>query len=175
MPSTNGLIFPFKAVSLKAVNVKIIKIYENNIVQFLQDNHYNGYSNINRVGNIVYKKAVDLISDKAINYANWNTFSLDLSKLINVEKGAIYRVVIGFDKSQSLFQCEDDGNDDENLTEYSINDKDIETFSGPGRYYNDMDYYDNYYYDWYERDNPCNLSYYRNRSNIIATNVLSSD
>ena len=39
-----------------------------------------------------------------------------------------YTVVIGFDKSQSLFQCEDDGNDDENLTEYSINDKDIETF-----------------------------------------------
>jgi len=33
LPSTNGLIFPFKAVNLKAVEVKIIKVYEDNVAQ----------------------------------------------------------------------------------------------------------------------------------------------
>ena len=28
MPSTNGLIFPFKAVNLNAVNIRIIKVFE---------------------------------------------------------------------------------------------------------------------------------------------------
>ena len=36
LPSSNGLIFPFKAVNLKSVNVKIIKIFENNVSQFFQ-------------------------------------------------------------------------------------------------------------------------------------------
>ena len=39
LPNSNGLIFPFKAVSLKAIDLKILKIYENNIPQFLQINN----------------------------------------------------------------------------------------------------------------------------------------
>src|SRR4029079_2877318 len=36
MPNSNGLVFPFEAVNLKAVDVKIVKIYETNVLQFLQ-------------------------------------------------------------------------------------------------------------------------------------------
>ena len=38
LPSTNGLIFPFKAVNLRAINLKVIKVYEDNIGQFFQNN-----------------------------------------------------------------------------------------------------------------------------------------
>ncbi len=34
LPSTNGLSLPFETVNLMAVDVKIIKIYENNVLQF---------------------------------------------------------------------------------------------------------------------------------------------
>ena len=52
LPSTNGLIFPFKAVNLSAVDVKIIKIFENNVAQFLQVNQINGNREMKRVGRI---------------------------------------------------------------------------------------------------------------------------
>ena len=175
LPSTNGLIFPFKAVNLRAINLKVIKVYEDNIGQFFQNNQFNGYNDLNRVGNIVLKKEIDLVSEKPINYSTWNTFSLDLSELIEVEKGAIYRVVMSFNRSQSLYDCPDN---DETLsdgkTEYSIQESDMRMFEGPNHYYNDYDY--NYWdYDWYERDNPCKDSYYKLRERIIATNVLASD
>ena len=174
LPSTDGLIFPFKAVSLKAVNVKIIRVFENNIAQFFQKNQYNGYSEINRVGNIVFKKTIDLISDDPLNYSQWNTFSLDIGSMIEIEKGAIYRIIISFDKSQSLYHCE--GEEKNEITDYKINEKDLNTFNQPGQYYNDLDnnnYYYYYYYDGY--DNPCKDIYYQNRDRIIATNILASD
>ena len=93
--------------------------------------------------------------------------------MIDVEKGAIYRVVISFDKSQSLYQCKKD-NGDENSTEYKLNDQDLRTFDQPGQYYSDIDYRYSYNY-WSEKDNPCKNAYFQNRNRIIATNVLASD
>ena len=72
IPRSNGLIFPFEAVNLKAVDVKIIKIYENNITQFLQVNDLNGESELRRVGKMVLKKTVSLISKDIVNYGKWN-------------------------------------------------------------------------------------------------------
>ena len=175
LPSTDGLIFPFKAVSLRAVNVKIIRVFEKNISQFFQKNQFNGYSEINRVGNIVFKKTIDLVSDQPVDFSKWNTFSLDLNSMIEVEKGAIYRIIISFDKSQSLYLCEEDSNDEQE--EFKINDKDLRTFNQPGQYYNDIstdDYY-YYYYDYADYENPCKKAYYNNRNRIIATNILASD
>jgi uncharacterized protein YfaS (alpha-2-macroglobulin family) len=43
LPNTKGLIFPFKAVNLRAVEVKVIKVYEDNVAQFLQVNQFDGY------------------------------------------------------------------------------------------------------------------------------------
>ena len=93
--------------------------------------------------------------------------------MIDVEKGAIYRVVISFDKGQSLYQCKDD-NGDENTIEYKLNDQDLRTFDQPGQYYSDIDYRYSYNY-WSEKDNPCKNAYFQNRNRIIATNVLASD
>ncbi len=50
LPSSEGLVLPFEAVNLKAVDVKIIQIYENNILQFLQVNSLNGNEELRRVG-----------------------------------------------------------------------------------------------------------------------------
>ena len=175
LPSANGLIFPFKAVNLKAVNVKVIKIFEKNVPQFLQVNQLNGYRELTRVGRIVYKDEVPLKSDKDIDYGSWNVFALDLSKMINVEPGAIYRVEISFNKKQSLYHCP--GEKSQNLTSTSETEEDESQYDGPG---NDYDYYydDEYYYDDYDyaqRDNPCDPSYYYVSSRKIKRNILASD
>ncbi len=174
MPSTNGLLFPFKAVSLKAINVKIIKVFEKNIIQFLQVNPFDGNREMKRVGRIVFKGEIPLKSDKPINYEKWNPFSIDLSKLIETEPGAIYRVSLSFDRSQSLYPCE------ETIAEEHFDslEEDLEkaSFDNPSDYYYyDEDYYYNENYKYNERDNPCKPTYYMLSERFISKNILASD
>ena len=45
IPASKNLVLPFRAVSLNAVDLKIIRIYDNNLPYFLQENEINtGYS-----------------------------------------------------------------------------------------------------------------------------------
>ncbi len=173
MPNSKGLIFPFKAVNLKAVNVKIIKIFENNVHQFFQVNRYDGKRELARVGRVVYKKTVPLTSDKAIDYGTWNTFALDLSEMIKVEPGAVYRVELSFGPKQSLYECPNA----ENLNFTDASDIDDDKYDGPDNqdeyYYDEYEYYDDYEYE--HRDNPCDLSYYRSKKHRISQNILASD
>ncbi len=175
LPSTNGLIFPFKAVNLSAVDVKIIKIFENNVAQFLQVNQINGNREMKRVGRIVHQSEMKLNATKAVDYGNWNTFSIDLSSLINAETGAIYRVELSFRKKHSLYPCE---NTADELEEIDLEDeRESLSYDQPSDYY----YYDDdyYYYDddynWNERDNPCSKSYYSRNNRKVAKNVFASD
>lgn len=175
LPESQGLIFPFKAVNLSAVNVKIVKIYEKNIPQFFQVNQYDGSREMNRVGRIVFKKAVQLVSDKNIDYAQWNTFSLDLSKLIKTEPGALYRIQISFDKSQSLYPCNNDNA--ESVSDLSIpkEEPDDSQFDEPGYYDFDYDYDYDPGYEWDERNDPCKKSYYMHNQHSISRNVIASN
>lgn len=175
LPESQGLIFPFKAVNLSAVNVKILKIFEKNIPQFFQVNQYDGSREMNRVGRIVFKKAVQLTSDKNIDYAQWNTFSLDLSKLIKTEPGAIYRIQIGFDKSQSLYPCNDSST--ELATDFSSSKEEFDDsqFDEPGYYDFEYDYDYDDDYEWDERNDPCKKSYYMHNNHSISRNVIASN
>ncbi|TFH23917.1 MAG: hypothetical protein E4H10_11375, partial [Bacteroidia bacterium] len=168
------MIFPFKAVNLKAVNVRIIKIFEDNIGQFFQDNYYSGDSELKRVGRMVLNKEIVLSSDRAVDYGSWNIFSLDLAELIETEPGAIYNVSITFDRSQSLLPCA--AEDKEEAQKPFKRNTEVERFNDPptGDYYWDYYYED---YNWSEREDPCSDSYYvfKKNRNEASRNVLASD
>lgn len=176
LPGSNGLIFPFRAVNLKAVDVRIIKIYEDNVAQFLQVNQFDEDREMSRVGRIIYKQELQLTSEKPIDYGNWNIFSLDLSNLINAEPGAIYNVTISFDRSQSLYHCPGEPQAEDDIIPYR-EDQESELYDGPsnfGYYY----YYPDYgHYDWQERDNPCTDSYYyyKRMTEPVTRNILATD
>jgi len=177
LPGSNGLVLPFKAVNLGGVNVRIIKIFEKNIAQFFQENQYDGDDELKRVGRIVYHEDIDLSEQKPVDLGKWNTFALDLSKMIEVEPGAIYRVQINFRKDQSLYPCGQESSDDkeQKYTEYEttekINESDIRYW-----HYKGYDYYNyNDEYEWNERDNPCKKSYYLRYRQAISKNILASD
>lgn len=57
-PNSNGLMFPFEAVGLNAVDVEIFKIFNNNILQFLQDNPLDGDYDLFKVGRIVLQAVI---------------------------------------------------------------------------------------------------------------------
>jgi hypothetical protein len=168
LPNTGKLAFPFESVNLRAVDVKVIKIFENNIKQFLQVNSLDGDYQLRRVGKIVANKTIALDEDKLLNLNKWNRFSIDLDELIKAEPGAIYQITLGFKQAYSLYSCQEKAGE---ITEE-------ETDNEEG-YYNEYDeYYDSYYYpqgyDWYQRDNPCHISYYTS-NRWVSRNILASD
>jgi alpha-2-macroglobulin len=169
LPSSNNLKLNFEAVNLSHVDVKVFKIYKNNILQFLQNNDLNGASSLRRVGQPVTKTKLSLKDSKLANSGKWNAYALDLSKLITPEPGAIYRVEMSFKKAYSLYACAAAAEPEPEREVEETDENDV-NYSGGSDYEYD-EYYDDY--NWEEREDPCANSYYYNTK--IATNILATD
>ena len=177
LPSSKNLILPFRAVNLKAVNLRIIKIFDNNLPYFLQENDINGSNSIKRFGRPVYSGKVDLITGSAMNDGQWNLYTIDLADYINIEPGILYKVELGMRRSYSLYPCIATGE----VSKYEealqkAAEQNQESWDDPDNYYSE-DGYDVYYrfgLDWNQRDNPCNDAYY-NPDRMISKNVLASN
>ena len=173
--SDKGLILPFEAVSLNAIDVEVFKIYENNVLQFLQTNELDGDYELERVGRVIFQKKISLKSLKPVaNFKVWTRFALDLNSLIQQEPNAIYQVRLGFQQSYSTYFCsgtEPDGND--GMTIYD--DKDNKDEYGEIKSF----WTNNYgYYDWENNDNPCHEAYYKSyyrKERFANANVIASD
>jgi alpha-2-macroglobulin len=177
LPSSDGLVMPFEAVNLKSVDVQIIKVYESNVLQFLQVNNYDGNQEMRRVGKPVLKKTISLEKSGVTDLGKWNRFTLDLATLINTEPGAIYQVRLSFKKAYLAYVCEGGEESAAANTQSSIEQESWEEGEAEGSYW---DSYDDYYYygedyEWEQRDNPCHASYYTGnrdiRKNVIATDL----
>ncbi|UKJ09119.1 alpha-2-macroglobulin family protein [Solitalea lacus] len=170
MPTGGKLVMPFIASNLNAVDVTIIKIYENNIPQYLQQNDLNGESDLRRVAKPVAQKTIRLDTDKGIQLNKKNRFALDLDKLIRTEPGAIYRITIGFRREYALRTCEHDSTETVNEEREYYGDK----IDEDDDFWNRYDSYYPYGYSWDEREDPCKLSYY-NKQRWAVRNVLASN
>ena len=172
LPDSKNLNLPFKSINLKAVDVTIIKVFENNVLQFLQDNDLSGNNHLKNVGRPLFKKRIMLNTDPGTNLHRWNVFSIDLSDLITRDPEAFYRVKISFKKEYAALKCNEDKiNENEDLTQ-DINWSDWE-YSEDDYWWDDEDYPAGY--EWEERDNPCHVSYYTSRrwieQNVLASNI----
>jgi alpha-2-macroglobulin len=172
LPSSDGLVLPFEAVNLKAIDVTVRKVFENNILQFLQVNNLSGNNEWHRVGKRVLKKNIKLDNTGVTDLGKWNRYTLDLAKIISAEPGAIYEIKISFKKAYSSYACEGEAAD-EDMTEIEDDTDDAEYEGYREYYYEGEDYYYEEDYDWEERENPCNSSYYRSKN--ITRNILASD
>ena len=174
LPATNGLIMPFEAVNLKSVDVQIIKIYEKNILQFFQINDLEGGGELRRVGKPILKKTISLENSGISDLGKWNRFSLDLSKMISAEPGAIYQVRIGFRKEYLAYTCEGAESSDASNAVTTLEEEAWEEEAEASNWDSYEEYYYSDDYDWEQRDNPCHSSYYTGNRNI-QKNVLASD
>ncbi|MGE5425149.1 MAG: hypothetical protein ACM3N9_07275, partial [Syntrophothermus sp.] len=163
MPVSKQLILPFEAVNLRAVDLKIIKIYENNLLQFLQINDLDGQSELARVGKPVLTKTIPLreVSD----YSRWNRFFIDLSELIKPEEGALYCIRLSIRKSYSVWTCTGNEHSPENsmVTYGATGDETKNSWYYYGSYEDDYYSEEEEDYDWRQRDNPCKSYYYHNK------------
>lgn len=177
LPSSQNLIFPFKAASLKAVDLKIIKVFDNNLPSFLQENDINGGYSLKRFGRPLYSGRVDLVNGNGMNKGGWNIYSIDLADYIDPEPGVLYKVYLGMKKSYSLYPCNDEeagSNYEEQLRLAEEENRD--SWDDPDNYYTDIS--DEIYYrsgfDWEDRDNPCKNAYY-SPDKRVSRNVLASN
>lgn len=167
MPRGETLPFIFEAIGLNAVDVRVIKIFENNIPQFFQANRINQNRELKRVGQVVVEKKLDLTKQKDFDLNQWHRHSLDLASLIENEPGAIYEVALGFRRSYTTYTCGDGAEEDVNMLDLGENWR-VFTESY------DQSYWDYYYYDYNDRNNPCKRAYYR-KNKAVYRNVLASD
>ncbi len=170
--SKEGIMFPFEAVNLRAVDVFITKIYESNILQFLQINQIYENDEMKRVSKEVLRQTIR-IDKPGTNLHEWNRYTLDLSKLIAIDPGAIYQVEIRCKKEFSTYGCGEEAVELETFSkteEKSWSEKEWVSWD----YWYDNDYWYGEDYSHRERDNPCNSAYYYDRaikSNVLASNI----
>jgi hypothetical protein len=60
LPNSGKLVLPFEAINLNAVDVSVLRIYENNIPQFLQSNSLDGSDELRRVAKPVVRTTIRL-------------------------------------------------------------------------------------------------------------------
>lgn len=173
LPSSNNLKINFEAVNLRAVDVTVIKIYQDNILQFLQNSDLNQSGSLRNVGRPIAKKAIQLQNNLTNNSGDWKAYALDLREIISPDPGAIYRVEFSFDKKYSAYTCQDNSDNFElnNFEDFKQDMLDSKQWDPT----DDSYYYDNYSYDynWNDREDPCTNSYYYNKE--ASTNIIASD
>jgi uncharacterized protein YfaS (alpha-2-macroglobulin family) len=181
IPNSDNLILPFKAVNLSAVDLRIIKIYENNILMFLQTNPLNGSSELRRAGRLMYKKTIQLDNPSSKKLQEWQNYAVDLSGIMRQEPGAVYRIELSFKKAYSTYPCGDfsdatNGEESADMTRIQMdtNEEDEDYWDNPYPEYYNSDY-DWNYYDWNEENNPCHPTYYMLSQRRVSCNVMMSD
>ncbi|MFT6809678.1 MAG: hypothetical protein ACJA01_002916 [Saprospiraceae bacterium] len=161
VPSNNGLKYSFEAVNIDSVYLEIFKIYEDNVLQFLQDHSMSESWSLERVGKIMYRDRLAIrrhgngsVRDK------WQSYQLDLSTIIQQETNAIYQVRIGFGPDDVQFNCE--------TTRAA-------RYVAPSETTSIIRYQrDNEEYEYGQEEDPCRLAFY-NPSHFLQRNVFFSN
>ena len=108
----NGVILPdikettvyFDAICVNAVTLRIIRIYDDNILSFLQENELNTTYGVRKVGRL--EKKVRLQLDNPYP-TQWKTFPIVLSDYIKVEPGAMYQLSLNFGPADYSFASDE--------------------------------------------------------------------
>ena len=175
VPHSEGLLFPFEAISLNAVEVEVFKIFNNNILQFLQSNELDGDYEMERVGRIIAReKGVLRELNSWPRPTEWSRPALAFSRLVEDDPMAIYQVRIGFRPAYAAYPC---SNQETEAADELTQQVSLETSSeDPVSFWDDWYGIEGYYegYSWDQREDPCYPAYYSS-GHFIRRNVLVSD
>ena len=177
LPNANENPFYFEAVNLMAVDVSIIKIYANNILDFLQDANLNSTPmyQIKKSGRLIAKKTIPLVQNKVDHNGQWTAHAIDLAEIFQLDKASLYQVELSFNKAYSLYNCEESS--EEKIKNFKVDTSTKTENFGE----NENNFWNNksnrrhaYTYNWRERENPCHEAYY-NDDKFASSNLLASD
>ncbi|HTX72016.1 MAG TPA: MG2 domain-containing protein [Rectinemataceae bacterium] len=175
LPTTQGLVLPVETMNLSAVVVDVLRVYGDNMLQFLQVNDLSGSSELKRVGEVVWHKRIQLgWKDDWKN--RWVRQGLDLSPLIAAQKDGMFQIRITFrrDDIRYIGQGGDEFKDlafpDDTIVDTS--ESDSSAWDLIEQWANGWDDYEQY------KENPLHPAYYISTSEhdiTIRRNVVVSD
>ena len=155
IPTESGKNVLFEAQALKGVIVRIIKIYQNNTEQFLQNNNISGENSLAQVGELVARKTIFFEDMGSYDLSKKNVFGINLSDFINVDKGAIYNVRLSYNYDLSAYPVDERNQltKEEILADESLKTAEENKQVSESSYYYFTDN-SNANYDWRSRNNP---------------------
>lgn len=184
LPNQGKLVLPFDAVNLSAVDISILKIYENNVPQFFQENEMGDQRELRRVARPVVQQTLRLDDDKTLDLHVKQRFSLDIDRFLKTEPGAIYTITIGFRPEYSLYNktttdttknsSDEDGKTEEDYYDDGYYSRDYSSVDSDEEFWNRYDRYYPYGYNWSRRDDPTSRSYY-NKDKWASRNIIASN
>ena len=191
LPNSTSTPVYFEAVNLSKVDVRVIKIYESNVLQFLQSYNLNDNNtyDIKRVGRRIAKKTIELKNTDLGDNGSWKAYAINLSEYFKADPGAIYQLEFSFKKDYITYDCAETTSEEDNSEEnedeyyddyyednsYYANDAEEDEELREERYWDNEIYrWRNYTYNWEQQDNPCHPAYY-NEDRVVTANILGSD
>ena len=95
LPSSGEMNVPFQAINYAKVRVRVKQIYENNVLQFLQDNRLGDtWCYTDNVARVILDTTLVLGETNSAKLRNLNTYGLHVADLVKVQRGAVYRLEI---------------------------------------------------------------------------------
>lgn len=175
IPQENKILIPFRSVFLKGVKVHVYKIYSHNIGQLLVTSDINGYNELGYVGRPI--AVTTFFMDESYDLTQWHNYAIDITNLVKMDPGCIYRVELRMDQRLSAWPCDSVATYSKEIFEK----EDEETMKSLNTRFNEnMSYYYPTYdmdwdkFDYDEEDDPSKSSYYMRKyigKNILATNI----
>ncbi len=178
VPQSEKTLIPFTAAYLRGVQVRVIKIYGDNMGQFLQSGDLDSESEIMRVGRLMAIKTVMLGEPDDPELKKRKVYALDLTEMIKPETGAVYRVILCFDRDLSVYDRCTENREYRTAEQIEADDKALflkesSRFDANGSYY--YTYRDWSRYRYSESEDPCSDSYYMDYGAGVGKNVFVTD
>ncbi|MEM5946999.1 MG2 domain-containing protein [Spirochaetia bacterium 38H-sp] len=156
IPQGKDAYVPFRAISLRAVDITVIEVFPHNMLdfykRFVQINSQNS-SYISYVGRPVAEFTVRLDRYTNNNLSTLEDYKINLADYIEINKQSVYRVEIDFNRRYFIGIPEEDA---EKLSDKTYAD-DYETPIKKNDYYSDYYYYND---DYYKSMDPYTTTYY---------------
>lgn len=158
VPDVSDATVYFDAVCLNSVTLRIVRVFNDNILAFYQDNDLDDYYNIRKMGRLEKKVTIALDNPDP---KQWKTFPIVLSDYFDVKAGDMYQLILDFGPADYAFATEES-------KKLSLEDEALEAKYWDGQAYNYKR--QDYEGSW---DDPLTATYY----NYVEEkkNVMISD
>jgi hypothetical protein len=176
LPDAETLTVPFEAVSVRAVQVTALRVFEQNVPQFLQVNRLDGTMELGRVGRFLWRKTIPLTAPVA---GRWTRYQLDVTELVRSNPGGLFQLTLSIAPQDATYECpgRSVGTTDTPDESPALKDQEDGDTIEPSNW----DYAEDYFgegmeVDWSQRGDPCTPAYYRYAQGIRASrNLLASN
>jgi hypothetical protein len=159
VPEVSDATVYFDAICLNSVTLRIVRVFDDNILSFYQNNDLDDTYGIRNAGRLV-KKVKIALENPTPN--QWRSFPIALSDYIDIKSGEMYQLILDFGPADYAFATDES-------KQLTLEDDELEAryWDGQSSDFKNHDYDG----DW---DDPLSSSYYNwveEKKNIIITDL----